>query len=74
MNLEDTIMKGLIALMAVIVFILLPLAIYGDMKREEEMLVKCKPDPSLYECQLYIGKKSSQVIPTPIIMPMNVGN
>jgi hypothetical protein len=74
MNLEDTIMKGLIALMAVIVFILLPLAIYGDLKREEEMLVKCKPDPSLYECQLYIGKKSNQVIPMPIIIPMNAGN
>jgi hypothetical protein len=72
---DDT--KFILCMGAVVVvfFGLIILACEHDLETEEEMLAKCAPNPSLYECQLYLSKKGkSNFTPIPIFIPMNTRN
>lgn len=72
---DDT--KFILCMGAVLVvfFVLIILACKHDLEVEKEMLAKCTPDPSIFECQLYLSKKGkSNFTPMPIIIPMNTRN
>lgn len=53
---EDHIGKILIAMVLGLGTLML-IAMDADIDKEKEMVAKCTPDPTLFECQLYLAKK-----------------
>lgn len=53
----DEFIMGLILFLIVGLFVILIIAFGEGDKIEKEMIAKCTPNPSLYECQLYLAKQ-----------------
>ncbi len=48
--------------------VLLLLGYLNDL-RYQEMKVKCSPDPSIFECQVYISRQGAPIVlPAPVIV------